>query len=98
MRNWLVSILVLVMGVSVAEAAVIDVDALTERRGLGKDVEILVDTHAGFSIEQVTKSPVSKQFVVSESATPSFGYTRSAIWVKLELESREGKQVVLQLG
>ena len=98
MRSWLVPILSLLMGVTSVQAAVIDVDGLTDSRGVGEDVEVLEDVDAGFSIRQVTSLPVSEQFSASGSATPSFGYTRSAVWVKLDFESRERRRVVLQLG
>ncbi len=64
---------------------------LTDEQGeypLGFYLEILEDPAGELSIDQVSSPEFDSQFTTSQVAAPIFGFTDSAIWVRLQLQNK----------
>ncbi len=55
---------------------------------LGHSLEILEDKAGEWTIEDITSEPVASRFVPGNSHAPNYGYTKSAYWVRVQIESR----------
>ncbi|MBI1943435.1 MAG: GGDEF domain-containing protein [Betaproteobacteria bacterium] len=66
---------------------------------IGLHVELLEDPAGALSLEQVRRAETAARFVRSRSATPNFGYTRSAWWLRFRLPaaSRPGEELLLEV-
>lgn len=63
---------------------------LTDDQGkypLGRYMDILEDPSGELTIEDVSSPPFDSRFTRSQMDTPNFGYTDSAIWVRLNLDN-----------
>jgi signal transduction histidine kinase/CheY-like chemotaxis protein len=56
-----------------------------DRYPLGLHLELLEDKSKELTIDDVSRPPLSNQFVKSQSENPSYGFTHSAYWVRLHL-------------
>jgi len=59
---------------------------------LGLHLEILEDAEKTWTIDDVSSSEVSKQFVLSQKEVPNFGFTTSAYWVRFRVRN-EARQI-----
>jgi two-component system, sensor histidine kinase LadS len=66
----------------------IKIDDKTKYYPLGLNLEILEDKDKIWSINDITSSEISKMFVKNNVITPSFGFTKSAYWVRFRIDSR----------
>ena len=67
-----------------------DTVILTDEQGeypLGLHMEILEDPGGELTVEDVSSPKLDSQFLASEDEMPNFGYTESAIWVRLRLRN-----------
>ncbi len=62
-------------------------DAFSERV-IGLHVDILEDPGTQLGIDDVREEPVASQFSPSQKSSTSFGFTRSAYWLRFTLEDR----------
>jgi two-component system, sensor histidine kinase LadS len=69
------------------EALVIDSAELAGQT-LGQRVDVLEDVSGTWSIEQVVSAPLSQQFHRSRESVPGFGFSRSAYWLRIEVDNR----------
>lgn len=67
---------------------------------LGPHVETLLDPTRALTVEQVMRPEWSARFAPNAVATPSFGFTRAAVWVRFRLESsaHAPETIMLELG
>jgi signal transduction histidine kinase len=76
---------------------------LTDEQGeypLGLHIELLEDPGGELTIDDVTSPEYAAQFVPSQAPVPNFGFTNSAIWVRLSLrnETRDTSDWLLEQG
>jgi signal transduction histidine kinase len=67
----------------------IEVSTLSGSVPIGKNLELLPDVSAAYSIAEVTSSPLSERFVRSETEKPNFGFTQTAYWARFALVNSE---------
>ncbi|MCP3873544.1 MAG: SpoIIE family protein phosphatase [Desulfobacteraceae bacterium] len=76
---------------------------LEENKGeypLGMHIDILEDKEGKWTIDDIVSPEISKQFVTSEVETHSYGYTKSAYWVRIELKNiiNKDSEWLLEMG
>jgi class 3 adenylate cyclase len=55
---------------------------------LGLHLEVLHDANRKYTIEDVTSADLAEQFVPSRAATPNFGFSKGAYWLRLQIRSK----------
>ncbi len=63
----------------------------------GRDVLLFQDATARLSLSEVLGSDVQARFVRDPRSTPAFGFTRAAIWVRLDLIARTRGPWILEV-
>jgi len=63
-----------------------------DRYPLGLHLEILEDKNKQWTIEDVTSTELSRQFVPSQQEAPSMGFTSSAYWMRFRLGDDTAKE------
>ena len=74
---------------------------LTDSQGqypLGRHLEILQDSTAQLTIEDVASSAYDEQFTPSQADTPNSGYTTGAVWVRLRVRNQANPATTWRLG
>ena len=75
--------------VAAAEASrAIVVDDRFEQRALGFDLDLLEDTSASLTLDDVRTPAVADRFTPSRAASPSVGYTASTWWARFSIDER----------
>lgn len=66
----------------------------------GPLIEYLEDESGEWTIEQVTSAALSSKFKIHGVATPNFGFTESAYWVRFTVENQinQNQEWLLELG
>ncbi|MGB7452267.1 MAG: 7TM diverse intracellular signaling domain-containing protein, partial [Lysobacterales bacterium] len=54
---------------------------------IGRYLDILEDKQGNWSIEDVTSSEISSQFIKSNVDVPNFGFSKSAYWVRASIQN-----------
>ena len=76
-------------GASASEGSrAVVVDDRFEERALGFDIDLLEDTSASLTLEEVRTPAVGARFEPSRAAAPSVGYTASTWWARFTIEDR----------
>ena len=60
---------------------------------LGKSIEILEDKSATFTIKDIVKEEIDKQFFRSKEEEPGFGFTSSVYWAKLKVQNPSDQNI-----
>ena len=76
-----------VLAATPAFGAVVIEDDVT-RVSIGRHLSLLVDPTLALGIDDVARGEVATKFELSKSLTPNFGYTRDAVWARLEIDDR----------
>ena len=58
---------------------------------LGLYLEILEDPNGKLSLDSVTAPEYSSQFTPSQEEIPSYGYTKSVLWIRLKVLNERGE-------
>ncbi len=102
-RVWIVAVLFLIIqflcsGHSIAAPPVILEENITSY-SLSPHLNILEDKEGKWGIDDVTSPKLSLEFVPNQKKTPNFGYTQSAFWLRLDLQSKlsEYKKWLLEI-
>jgi len=71
----------------------------TEKIPIGLNLEILEDVKKAFTIDDILTQNVSRNFVESNSLSPSYGFTDSAYWVRFDVvsEAKDNHKWLLEL-
>jgi len=86
MKSAIISAVVLLLCGQALGAVVLN-DATTSVRP-GVRMEYLEDPVRGLGIRDVTEGTAASRFKPLPSAVPNFGFTRSAVWLRFDLENR----------
>ncbi len=82
-------------------AAPVEVDDRTESRPLGRALELLPDPEGRWTIDEVSRPPLSEQFSPSSEDVPNFGFTTTAYWYRVTLvdaSSENSRSWLLEIG
>ncbi|MEL7451233.1 MAG: diguanylate cyclase [Pseudomonadota bacterium] len=84
---WLALAVFAVQAVLVSAAHAVDVASLSKPLDLNRHIELLEDSSATLTIDDVRDGAAASRFAAMTGGSPNFGFTRSAWWVRLELEN-----------
>jgi len=84
---------------SFAQSPVVLTDALN-KYPLGRMLEYLEDPEGRLTIDNVISAEISSRFIQSKTNVPSFGYTKSAYWVRIRFQNQAAQATdwLLMLG
>ncbi len=93
--------LLAVAGRSWAGTTPVEVDDRTQSRSLGRSLELLPDPEGRWTIDEVSRPPLSEQFSPSSEVVPNFGFTATAYWYRVTLvdaSSENSRSWLLEIG
>ncbi|MCS7005648.1 MAG: SpoIIE family protein phosphatase [Cytophagales bacterium] len=70
----------------------------TSQIQIGKWLDILADTSAALSFEEVSSAPFSNRFTLNVKENPNFGYRPYPYWVRFSFRSNEEKTMWLEFS
>jgi two-component system, sensor histidine kinase LadS len=70
-----------------AMAGTVEIDPKTHRYDLNPHLDILVDSGRSLTIDQVASPEMSDQFLSTDETGVSFGFTKSAVWLRIDLSN-----------
>jgi two-component system, sensor histidine kinase LadS len=96
LRRWVLSLLCVLSLSSSARAELVDVSSSMDGESLGTRVELLEDESGKLGIEDVQHA----RFVRSRVEVPSFGFTRSVYWLRVNVRNlrTEERAWLLEVG
>ena len=63
------------------------------KHSLGRHVEYLEDPTQHLTLDDVISAPYTTQFIPSREDLPNFGFTRSAYWIRYQLQNHTSEPV-----
>ena len=98
-RGWLMAwwLCALLCG-GVARAETLVLDTLGSVQPRGAQVQVLEDAGGTWTLAQVQTAARAKAWQPLASGQPSFGYSRSALWLRVDLLNRHPSQQAWQFG
>ena len=88
----------LVLGFAHAKTPPIEVNDAFSERSIGLDLDFLEDKTTQLTLDDVRSAELEKQFLRSTKASASFGFTRSAYWLRFGLHDARSVSQQLQSG
>lgn len=76
----------------------IELNSENELINIGNQIYLFEDKEGTLTIEDIIKDEYQGLFRKSEKDIPSFGVTRSKIWVKFTVENRIGEKIFLEIA
>lgn len=83
-----------------AQSQIITLDQNTKHYNLGTSLDILEDKNGTIRLDDLLKNEYNGQFVKSDVEVPKYGYTRSAYWVRFQLNNpyNNSKEMYLEIA
>ncbi|MDX1375051.1 MAG: diguanylate cyclase [Burkholderiales bacterium] len=87
MRNAMRAVVLLALGLALglARAAAVAPPGPLGPVSLGRSVELLEDPSRALTLDDVRRGPIAERFERSDDDVVNFGYSRSALWLRLDL-------------